>query len=246
MKLFDFLKTQTTQASPNNPHLVVNKIIAMVYADYPEKPYISPDRKIEWIEMAKQFPKTTPVQKHMMQRFANGLLPGHVYMLYWLKKNTNKKVPSYFEYKYGIDFEKEKLFLYKEGYLDSMNKPTAKGEKVIEIHSKVIENHSPKRDLSTDGISKQILASKDNIIRNGFKEYEFIANRDCCQICAALNGKHFPVAKLKIGVNAPPMHDGCKCSIAAYEDDKEYGAWLNCLDKGGTTADWEKAKKKKK
>jgi SPP1 gp7 family putative phage head morphogenesis protein len=80
-----------------------------------------------------------------------------------------------------------------------------------------------------DAISAQILLQRDSMRRNGFKEYEFIANRDCCAVCAALNGKHFPISKLKIGTNAPPMHEGCKCSIAAYENDDDYEAWLNSL-----------------
>lgn len=82
---------------------------------------------------------------------------------------------------------------------------------------------------SVETISKQILKNRDSMIRNGFKEYKFIANRDCCPICRKLNGKHFPVSKLKIGVNAPPMHEGCKCSIAAYEDENAYQEWLNSL-----------------
>lgn len=86
-----------------------------------------------------------------------------------------------------------------------------------------------KRDLSLDGISKQILAQRDSLRKNGFKEYEFIANRGCCDTCAALNGKHFMLSRMKIGVNAPPMHDGCRCSIAAYEDDEKYEKWLNSL-----------------
>lgn len=91
------------------------------------------------------------------------------------------------------------------------------------------EMKKPKRDLSANGISKQILAQRDSMRKNGFKEYEFIANRGCCPSCAALNRKHFPIAKLKIGVNAPPMHEGCRCSIAAYEDDEAYKKWLNSL-----------------
>lgn len=212
MKLFDYLKKAQQNA-------IKKQIISMFYADYPEKPYISSNRKAEWIEMATTFPKTAVVQRTMMQRYADGLLPGHVYMLYWLNKYTNKKVPAYFEYKYGIDFEKERAFLLDNGFLDSMNKPTAKGENAIKKHSKVIENHSPSRpDVSIEGISKQILKARDSIRKNGFKEYVFIANRNCCAICAALDGQHFPISKLKIGVNAPPMHDGCSCSIAAWED----------------------------
>lgn len=103
-----------------------------------------------------------------------------------------------------------------------------------------------KPDLSIEGISKQILHLRDNMIKNGFTKYEFIANSGCCDICAKLNGKHFAISKMKIGVNAPPMHEGCRCSIASYMSDREYNAWLAHLSKGGTTAEWEKAKKKKK
>ena len=75
----------------------------------------------------------------------------------------------------------------------------------------------------------QIIAQRDSFVRNGFKKYTFIANRGCCNVCGELNGKHFPVKKLQIGVNAPPMHEGCRCSIAAYSDRKEYEEWLNSL-----------------
>ena len=105
---------------------------------------------------------------------------------------------------------------------------------------------APKPDRSIQGISAQTMKQRDSMIRNGIKQYEFIANSNCCEACAALNGKHFPISKLAIGVNAPPMHDGCRCSIAAHMDDEEYDAWLDHLDKGGTTAEWERMKKKKR
>lgn len=75
----------------------------------------------------------------------------------------------------------------------------------------------------------QTMIQRESFIRNGFKEYTFIANRDCCSVCGELNGKHFPVKKLQIGVNAPPMHEGCRCSISAHSDRKEYEEWLNSL-----------------
>ena len=75
----------------------------------------------------------------------------------------------------------------------------------------------------------QIMAQRDSLKKQGFKKYEFIANRQCCDICGKLNGNHFALSKLNIGVNAPPMHEGCSCSIAAYSDRKEYEDWLNSL-----------------
>ena len=113
--------------------------------------------------------------------------------------------------------------------------------------SRNVRNSKPaqKTDRPVDGISEQILHARDSMIRNGFAEYEFIANRDCCNICAGLNGKHFPIDQLEIGKNAPPMHDGCRCSIAAYEDDEEYEAWLDHLANGGTSKEWKKQRKSK-
>ena len=101
----------------------------------------------------------------------------------------------------------------------------------------------PRQAPNQYNAEQQILAQRDSMKRNGFNEYEFLANRNCCEICAKLNGKHFLVSELKIGVNAPPMHDGCSCSIAAHSDRKEYEDWLDFLSKGGTTKEWEKRKK---
>lgn len=86
------------------------------------------------------FPNQSLVSEAMMKRYPDGLLPGHIYMLYWLKKYTNKRVPSYFEYKYGIDFYKEKEFLTQNGYLEN-SKPTHKGELAINTHQDVIVKH---------------------------------------------------------------------------------------------------------
>lgn len=100
------------------------------------------------------------------------------------------------------------------------------------------------RLMRTELARVQTEAQKQSFIRNGFEEYEFIVNSGCCDICAGLNGKHFKVSKMMPGENAPPMHPHCRCSTAAYEDSKDYEAWLDYLDKGGTTAEWDKMKEK--
>lgn len=114
-------------------------IYDLYYKDYSEKPFISQDREFNtnWIEQSKMFPNQSLVSEAMMKRYPDGLLPGHIYMLYWLKKYTNKRVPSYFEYKYGIDFYKEKEFLTQNGYLEN-SKPTHKGELAINTHQGLI------------------------------------------------------------------------------------------------------------
>lgn len=129
---------QRVEASIDYRSNIYNKF----YSDYSEKPYISQDREknTNWINQASTFQNQSMVKKSMMQRFSDGLLPGHVYMLYWLDKYTNKRIPAYFEYKYGIDFEKERLFLIRNGYLEN-NKPTAKGHAAIQLHINVIMQH---------------------------------------------------------------------------------------------------------
>lgn len=98
------------------------------------------------------------------------------------------------------------------------------------------------RLMRTEMARVQTEAQKQSFEKNGFTEYEFIANSDCCGICKALDGKHFKVSKMMPGENAAPIHPHCRCSVAAYEDSEEYEEWLSFLEKGGTTAEWEKLK----
>ena len=96
------------------------------------------------------------------------------------------------------------------------------------------------RLMRTELARVQTEAQKQSFERNGFDEYEFIANSSCCDVCQALDGKHFKVEKMMPGENAPPMHPHCRCSTAAYSDRKEYDEWLDYLSKGGTTEEWNK------
>ena len=139
-------KLQRIPASPRYQKIIHDRF----YRNYPEKPFISKDRELNtnWIEQTEftlQHMKTNPlVTIDKMTRFADGLLPGHIYMLYWLGKHgVGKRIPSYFEYKYGIDFIKEQQFLIDRGYL-AESKPTVQGADVIVAHFSVIEEHSPK------------------------------------------------------------------------------------------------------
>ena len=94
------------------------------------------------------------------------------------------------------------------------------------------------RLMRTEMARVQTEAQKQSFEKNGFTEYEFIANSGCCGHCKALDGKHFKVKDMMPGENAAPLHPHCRCSVAAYEDSKEYEEWLDYLDKGGTTETW--------
>ena len=111
-------------------------------------PYISQDRELNtnWIDQADTFPASNIIPKAMMIRYSDGLLPGHVYMLHWILNVHRKRIPAYFEYKYGIDFVKEKYFLFENGLIDENDKLTPVGLDAIERHKEVIDEHAgPKR-----------------------------------------------------------------------------------------------------
>lgn len=74
----------------------------------------------------------------------------------------------------------------------------------------------------------EIGAQQESFKKMGFDQYTFLAvGPHPCDICQALDGKHFDVDKMQPGENAPPMHPWCHCSVAAYSDRSDYDEWLN-------------------
>lgn len=53
---------------------------------------------------------------------------------------------------------------------------------------------------------------------DGIDEYEIVATLDkaTCEICAPMDGKHFPVSKAVEGVNHPSFHVSCRCTSAPW------------------------------
>jgi SPP1 gp7 family putative phage head morphogenesis protein len=109
--------------------------------------------------------------------------------------------------------------------------------------------YNVERLMRTELARVQTEAQKQSFARNGFDFYEFLCNfhdskSGTCEVCKALNGKHFKVEDMMPGENAPPMHPHCRCSTAAWEDSEEYEAWLDHLANGGTTEEWNRQKNK--
>lgn len=172
-KLFGLVKTTNSSKK--------QIIYDTYYSNYPIKPYISDERNVEeWMERTKLFPKQNIIPKNMMTPYSDGLLPGHIYMIYWLMKYKNKKVPVYFEYRYGIDFKKEKEFLFRNKYLDANNKPTQLGLEAINRHIDVIEAQHPKPKSSetSTASSPDIEYSGRKIPENLFDRCFPIPNED--------------------------------------------------------------------
>lgn len=53
-----------------------------------------------------------------------------------------------------------------------------------------------------------------NFLEYGVEDYEYKVEQRPCPVCSGLSGKIFKVTDMVAGVNAPPMHPWCKCSLA--------------------------------
>lgn len=103
------------------------------------------------------------------------------------------------------------------------------------------------RLMRTEMTRVQIDAQMKSYAANGIDEFEYIAcgGSDVCDICKKLDGKVFKVSKMMISENAPPMHPNCHCSTGVHIDNKEYEDWLNYIESGGTTKEWNSLTKRK-
>lgn len=104
-----------------------------------------------------------------------------------------------------------------------------------------VSQSNAERLMITELARVQTEAQKQSFERNDFEKYTFLALGDACPVCKALDGKHFKVKTMMPGTNAPPMHPRCRCSVAAYEDDTEYEAWISSHDQHGLSfVEWKR------
>lgn len=92
-----------------------------------------------------------------------------------------------------------------------------------------VSKYDAERLMRTEMCRVQIDASLREIEANGFTQFIFIADSGgsrTCEQCKALDGKTFALKDGKIGVNLPPLHPNCRCSIAGHEDDDDFINWL--------------------
>lgn len=109
-----------------------------------------------------------------------------------------------------------------------------------------VKTADAERLMRTELARVQTEAQKQSFEANGFTQYIFLALGDACDICKDIDENHYNVKDMMPGLNAPPMHPFCRCSIAAYEDDDEYEAWLEHLSNGGTTESFSYFKEENK
>lgn len=87
---------------------------------------------------------------------------------------------------------------------------------IINASDSKYKSNVEKSEISNTSDSHQIIEQIKTIKALGIKQYEYIGSNDSCPTCLLLDGKVFNIAELEIGVNAPPLHERCRCSIASY------------------------------
>ena len=114
------------------------------------------------------------------------------------------------------------------------------------------------RLMRTELARVQTAAQKKAFEEMGYEMYRFVHNKathkgkritcsDCVRVAEKDSGYGkgiYLVKDMMPGVNAPPLHPNCRFSVAAHEDDAEFEAWLDYLDKGGSTEQWNKTGRK--
>lgn len=117
-------------------------VVDTFYSDYPNIPFISQDREKNfphWIERDSEF--VGIVSKENMTPLPNGLLPGHIWLLYWINEINHKRIPGYFEYQYGICFMDGVSLLKEKGYIKKDGSISKKGEQAINTYRSIITSH---------------------------------------------------------------------------------------------------------
>lgn len=134
----------------------MKQIVHPIYSDYPEQPYISPDRNLkEWIDYPERFPYGI-VERKQMERLPEGVLPGDIIMLWRIHFGTfttETVIPQYFEYRYGVNSAESIQTLIKLNYIEKQNAMESLGYLTVARLVKILE----KNKLNTKGKKVDLL-----------------------------------------------------------------------------------------
>lgn len=117
--------------------------IQKIYRNYPEMPYIDPDRDFKyWLWQVGRYNTVVPIQH--MQRLDEGLLPGHIILLWRVHFNnitTKSVLNSYFETVYGLEPDEALDDLVNEGYATPASLEDSLKYNTKEDFKRLLKNH---------------------------------------------------------------------------------------------------------
>lgn len=134
-KLFKNQTTPNIESQESKKDIKQNTITLDLYAHYPEHPYINPNRDIDTFLYNVKHNKAIIVPQDNMIRDDLNLLPGDIYLIFWLFKHRNQQFPMFFETFFGIDVQKEIQILQKRKFIDSNLKVTPLGCEQIDDYA---------------------------------------------------------------------------------------------------------------
>ena len=137
------------------------KTIKEIYAQHAEFPYIAPQYKADL--------QRKPIPKRNMVRTAEGLLPGHVILLWRIQfgtYTTKSALHKYFYTTYGIDAQKELVWLISEDYIkiDSAFSSLK--------HISALQLKAFLKDKQVSGLSKMKRSDLEAAVQKYFSEEE--------------------------------------------------------------------------
>ncbi|MCO5463751.1 tetratricopeptide repeat protein [Enterococcus faecalis] len=193
----------------------------------------------------KTFPSVI-VPKENMKKLNNGLLPGHIIMLWWIcNPRTNKEnIPLYFLYEYGIDFHKQFDFLISKNYIIGKWIISELGRKTIEKYEYIIRNHKAFKTIDKNGNIKYSYQDKKRTQVNGkiipFKStgdfvedqhlgYSYEQNKDYPNAIKAYESALRLSLKDKMFSNCPPPNIFTRLAII-YRKQKDYSSEIKVLN----------------
>jgi hypothetical protein len=124
-----------------------------------------------------------------------------------------------------------------------MNRSRYDAERLMRTEFARVQTEATAEQLKDSGAEYYIFISPNTERKNaGIVAPKGVRLPNACAVCEDLNGEVFKVSEMEIGLNAPPMHPNCFCSIAEYKDEGEYEQWLSWLENGGTSAEYNAMK----
>lgn len=120
--------------------------------------------------------------------------------------------------------DKEKL---KHSIEKTLTQSIIRGEAPLKTAKRIaqetnVELSSAKRLVLTESAAMSNKASMDSYKELGVDEIEFVSALDgrTCDICGAMDGKHFKTSEGVEGINLPPLHPNCRCTTVPYFNDE--------------------------
>ncbi|MFA9413425.1 MULTISPECIES: hypothetical protein [unclassified Streptococcus] len=135
--------------------------ITTIYANHAEYPRV-PDQYLDEI-LAK------PIAKLQMVRTSEGLLPGHIILLWRIQFGsylTTSQPHKYFATTYGIDAEHDLVWLIEEGYV------FIEGARDALRHQPITQLKAWLKDKGISGLSKMKRADLDKAVLTHFSDQE--------------------------------------------------------------------------